>query len=230
MKLAVALDLPARESLSLIERLRNAQLDFAVKVGSAQFIESGPTFISKLKGMGLEICLDLKLHDIPNTMREAAKRIADLGVDMLTLHASAGREAMEQVAIAIDACDHHPKLLAVTVLTSMTDDVCYDIYGMDVLNKVESFAATAMKSGMDGFVCSVHEALILRPVIRDLLLYVPGIRWDDTTDDQARAGTVDLAFANGADYIVVGRPIYNHPEPEKITKQILNKIEGLKPQ
>jgi orotidine-5'-phosphate decarboxylase len=198
------------ENLFLAEQLQGK--DVAFKVGFKCFLDGGPQSVIRLKEMGFEVCLDLKLYDIPNTMAESAKTIANLGVDMFTIHASAGRSAMEAVASAVDTCFHRPKILAVTVLTSFSNNECYEIYEGDVADKAEYFAVQARRAGMDGIVCSVHECPFLREMVNGIL-FVPGIRLDDSPDDQARKGSLEAAFTVGADYAVMGRPIYTDENP-----------------
>lgn len=211
MKLCIALDLPTMgENLFLAKQLEGR--DVAFKVGFKAFLDGGHQSVTRLKEMGFEVCLDLKLYDIPNTMAEAAKTIAGFGVDMFTIHASAGRSAMEAVASAVDTCFHRPKILAVTVLTSFSNDECYEIYEGDVADKAEYFAVQARRAGMDGIVCSVHECEFLREMVNGIL-FVPGIRLNRSIDDQARKGSLEAAFKVGADYAVMGRPIYMDEEP-----------------
>jgi orotidine-5'-phosphate decarboxylase len=211
MKLCIALDLPTMgENLFLAKQLEGR--DVAFKVGFKAFLDGGHQSVTRLKEMGFEVCLDLKLYDIPNTMAEAAKTIAGFGVDMFTIHASAGRSAMEAVASAVDTCFHRPKILAVTVLTSFSNDECYEIYEGDVADKAEYFAVQARRAGMDGIVCSVHECEFLREMVSGIL-FVPGIRLNDTPDDQARKGSLEVASKVGADYAVMGRPIYMDENP-----------------
>lgn len=224
MKLCVALDLPSvEENVRLAQKLIGK--DLALKVGLNTFIAGGPDVVRTLKQWGFEVCLDLKLYDIPNTMAEAAKRISQLEVDMFTIHASAGRSGMEAVAAAIDTCYFQPKILAVTVLTSFSNDECYEIYEGDVSDKAEYFAVQSRRAGMDGIVCSVHEGPFLRPYVGpDMILFMPGIRLEDSVDDQARKGGIKVAYVAGADYAVIGRPIYNAENPVAKVDEILEKI------
>jgi len=225
MKLCIALDLPTMaENHYLAQQLEGR--DVAFKVGYKAFLDGGHQSVTRLKEMGFEVCLDLKLYDIPNTMAEAAKTIANFGVDMFTIHASAGRPAMEAVAAAVDACFHRPKILAVTVLTSFSNDGCYEIYEGDIADKAEYFAVQARRAGMDGIVCSVHECEFLREMVNGIL-FVPGIRLNDVPDDQARKGSLEAAFKVGADYAVMGRPIYTSENPILTAEHVLKEIERL---
>tara|TARA_Y100000034_G_scaffold103692_1_gene129571 strand:- start:42246 stop:42932 length:687 start_codon:yes stop_codon:yes gene_type:complete len=226
MKLCVALDLPTMgENLWLAEQLQGE--DIAFKVGFKAFLDGGPQTVIRLKEMGFEVCLDLKLYDIPNTMAEAAKTIAQLQVDMFTVHASSGRSGMEAVASAIDTCFFRPKILAVTVLTSFSDNECYEIYSGDVADKAEYFAVQARRAGADGIVCSVHECEFLRPLVGEMILFVPGLRIKDSADDHSRKGSLETAYHVGADYAVMGRPIYNDDEPWHKARQVLELIRRL---
>lgn len=226
MKLCVAFDRPTLHgNLLLAQQLKGKPI--TAKVGLSAFIADGKDLIERLKEYGFEVCLDLKLYDIPNQMAEAARRIAELEVDMFTIHASSGNTGMQAVAEAIDTCFFKPKILAVTVLTSFSDNECYAIYEGDVADKAEYFAVQARKSGMDGIVCSVHECEFLKPFMDNkMILFVPGIRLEETVDDQARKGNLDMAFAVGADYAVIGRPIYMDDEPWVKVDFILETLRG----
>lgn len=226
MKLCVALDLPTlHNNLWLAEQLQGR--DIAVKIGFNAIIDGGAACVKQLKDMGFEVCVDLKFYDIPNTMALAAKHLAGVEADMFTIHASSGRAGMEAVAAAVDTCFFRPKILAVTVLTSFDNNDCYEIYEGDVADKAEYFAVQARRAGMDGIVCSVQECEFLRPMVGDMILFCPGIRLEETIDDQARKGTLEEAFQVGADYAVIGRPIYKDDEPVVMVDSILEKLSGL---
>ena len=241
MKLVVALDLPTpEENLDLAEKFSSegGALDLAFKVGLNTFIAAGPSFISDLKdirksdlGDHFEICLDLKLYDIPNTMASAAERIAELGVDLMTIHASAGEQGMRAVVDALKPIENAPKILAVTVLTSFTHDHCVRVYNFGRKDTTQRLAAGAISAGVDGVVCSAHDLETIRDIQDSLkprpsiTKFVPGIELKPRDDDQQRKGTLKDVIQGGADYIVVGRPIYTDDDPRAVVMKILGKIQ-----
>lgn len=220
MKLVVALDLPTpKENLHLVSTLKD---DVYLKVGLNTFIAGGPEFINKLAGF--PVVLDLKLYDIPNTMANAATRITELEVDMFTIHASAGDYAMKTVMEAMSKITNPPKVLAVTVLTSFTDNQCADIYHMDAKSIAQELAISAAICGIDGIVCSIQEAPDLHPMP---FKFVPGIRFQYTKDDQKRVGGLKEAYLAGAEYVVIGRPIYQSKNPSATVSEIVNRIKTI---
>ena len=187
-----------------------------LKVGKELFTHCGPAVVHALQGKGFEIFLDLKFHDIPNTVAGAVKAAADLGVWMVNVHASGGQRMMEAAREALSTYDKAPLLTAVTVLTSMTAE---DLLGVGVerepLEQVKHLAQLAQQSGMDGVVCSAQEVSTLRPLIgEDFLLVTPGIRPADAAlGDQRRVATPSAALEMGSTHLVIGRPITQHPAP-----------------
>ena len=229
-RIIIALDVGNRgEALSLINQLEGVEI---FKVGLKLFTAEGPSLLEKIKALGKKVFLDLKLHDIPNTVAEAVKVGVRHGVHMLTLHSSGGREMLEKaVASAAAEADKEgvekPLLLAVTVLTSLKSDQLREI-GMtdDTFSQVLRLAKLAKEAGVGGVVCSPQEIEIVKKETgRDLLVVAPGIRplWA-AAHDQKRIMTPSLAIKKGADYLVIGRPITEAPSPQEAFLKILSEL------
>jgi len=226
-RIIVALDVDTREeAVLLVSQLEKAEI---FKVGLKLFSAEGPILLKELHSMRKKIFLDLKLHDIPNTVTGAVRTAVRHGVHMMTLHASGGHEMMARAAeeAAMEAKKEgvsRPILLAVTILTSLKNKQLEEIGMMnDILNQVLKLASLAHKAGMDGVICSPQEIeIIKREFGSNLLVVTPGIRpsWA-AVNDQKRIMTPSLAFQKGADYIVIGRPIIRAPSPS----MAFNKIE-----
>ena len=214
-KIIVALDYSgAKEALALARRL-DARV-CRVKVGKELFTAAGPALVEKLAGMGFGVFLDLKFHDIPNTVAGAVQAAARLGAWMVNVHALGGRRMMEAAREALESFDARPRLIAVTVLTSLARADLAEV-GLDdePAALVERLARLAQQSGLDGVVCSAREAAQLRAAtVPDFCLVTPGIRpADAAADDQARIMTPRAALPAGADYLVIGRPITRAADP-----------------
>lgn len=232
MNLVVALDLPTpKENWELVKGLHDPKL-FWVKVGLNTFTAGGPEFVKNLKNLGLKIVLDLKLYDIPNTMASAACRIAELGVDMFTVHASAGHNALLEVKRAIQNFD--TKMLAVTLLTSFSPTECKRLFHHEPQHFLLKCLLEAHVA--DGFVCGVPDLDIVHEQIQVLqnnepnktwIKFCPGIRFSDSKDDQNRKGNLNEAVMKGANFVVVGRPIYQAKNPAKMAVKVLNRIRDL---
>ena len=227
MELCVALDLPsAKENLALAESLKG--YDVWMKVGFRAYIRDGKAFIEALKKINpdFKIFLDLKLYDIPNTMADSAESIMGLGVDMFNIHASAGKRAMGEVMSRLKKYEKRPIVLAVTALTSFSEDEFSDVYEISIAKKADQFAKDAQESGLDGVVCSAFESASIKDVTsKDFMTLTPGIRpFGEDAQDQKRVA--DIAFAKDAlvDFIVVGRPIYNAENPADVVKRILERV------
>ncbi|WP_419769358.1 MAG: orotidine-5'-phosphate decarboxylase [Candidatus Marinarcus sp.] len=225
MKLCVALDLPsAKENLELVEKIK--EYDVWLKVGLRAFIRDGYNFLGELKKINpnFKIFLDLKLHDIPNTMADAAQEIAQFGVDMFNVHASAGKVAMRTVMKRLESCQKQPIVLAVTALTSFDEANFQAVYNQDIASKATQFAKDAYESGIHGVVCSAFESQeIKNNTCADFVTLCPGIRpFGEDSGDQKRVATIPFAQENSVDFIVVGRPIYESTEPANIVKRILD--------
>lgn len=219
----VALDFPYREqALEMADRLNPAQC--RVKVGKELFTREGPAILHDLHGRGFEVFLDLKFHDIPNTVAKACGVAADLGVWMVNVHASGGSRMMEAARQAVEQAGSGTLLIAVTVLTSMERSDLAEI-GLDVepLEQVKRLARLAEQSGLHGVVCSAQEAVALRQqAAPSFKLVTPGIRpADSSADDQRRTMTPAQALTAGVDYLVIGRPITQAPQPDDALAAIL---------
>jgi orotidine-5'-phosphate decarboxylase len=214
-KIIVALDFADADSALALARGLSPQL-CRVKVGKELFTRGGPSLVEALKRLGFAVFLDLKFHDIPNTVAQACKSAAALGVWMLDVHALGGRAMMMAAREALGESPQRPRLIAVTVLTSMTaaDLVEVGVAGSPGEAAVRLARLTA-SCGLDGVVCSAQEASALRRECGpQFLLVTPGIRLQDSVaDDQKRVATPSFALANGASYLVVGRPITRAPDP-----------------
>lgn len=214
-RVIVALDFAeAKSALALVERLdpRACKL----KVGKELFTAEGPGFVSALAKRGFDVFLDLKFHDIPNTVAQACKAAAGLGVWMLNVHALGGRDMMNAAREAIEAASRRPLLIAVTVLTSMAaiDLEEVGIEG-DPFAAAMKLAHLTAECGLDGVVCSAHEAAAIRDQSGDGFLRVtPGIRLpEDGAGDQKRVMTPQLAIESGASYLVIGRSVTRAGDP-----------------
>jgi orotidine-5'-phosphate decarboxylase len=225
-KIIVALDFP--DSKQALEFARKTSPDQCrLKIGKELFTSCGPTLVEELVNSGYDIFLDLKFHDIPNTVQKAASAAARLGVWMLNVHALGGSAMMQAAREGVEIVAQRPFLIAVTVLTSLSSQDLKDI-GIDrsVPDLVDRLARNALANGLDGVVCSAEEAPALRNSIGDsALLVTPGIRpeWA-STDDQQRIVTPQQALADGASYLVIGRPITRHQDPAAALASIIESI------
>ena len=235
-RIIVALDYPRAEPARVfVDRVRPDLC--RLKVGKELFVAAGPAFVEELAARGFAVFLDLKFHDIPNTVAQACKAAARLGVWMLNVHASGGprmmlaaREALE----GLPGLPPRPRLIAVTVLTSMGEEELRAI-GIEASarQQVLRLASLAHENGMDGVVCSAQEAPLLRPALgAEFLLVTPGIRpAGSAVGDQTRILTPAQAMRDGADYLVIGRPITQAPDPvaalEAIAREINSSIKEL---
>jgi len=222
-KIIVALDF---DNLSQAEALV-AKLDperCKLKVGKEMFTLFGPQWVKKLVADGYQVFLDLKFHDIPNTVAKACKAAAELGVWMVNVHAAGGTKMMQAAAEAlVPYGNERPLLTGVTILTSM-DEAQYNAvgYARPVKEQVLHFASLAQSSGLDGVVCSAQEAELLSNQLgRDFLLVTPGIRpAGSDAGDQSRIMTPEKALKAGASYLVIGRPITQADDPLKALCEI----------
>jgi orotidine-5'-phosphate decarboxylase len=190
----------------------------ALKVGFELFLSGGPVLVDKLVKQNFKVFLDLKFHDIPNTVAQACTAAAKMGVWMMNLHASGGPEMMSAARDALGnfSPQSRPRLIAVTVLTSMSQQGLKAIgIDGDVTSVVRKWALSAQDAGLDGVVCSAQESSIIRSATDDdFLIVTPGIRLpEDDANDQKRIVTPDEARANGSTHIVVGRPITRAKDP-----------------
>lgn len=227
----VALDVPDRATaLRLAEAL--APFVGGFKVGAELFTAEGPDLVRDLKRFGRLLFLDLKFHDIPNTVAGAVSAATRLGVDMLTVHVSGGREMLVAAEVAArraaECTDVQPPLvLGVTVLTSLDAKALVEVgVSTDVSSQVLRLARLAVECGLRGLVCSGHELVMLRNALpAEVKLVVPGIRPGAAGDDQKRVLGPREAIESGADWIVVGRPITRAPDPVRAAREIMEGLE-----
>lgn len=229
-KLIVALDLPSSCAvLGLIDELGDAVSFY--KVGSPLFTRAGPQIVRELRMRGKRVFLDLKYHDIPSTVAHATESAAALDVELLTLHAAGGAGMMRAARDAIGS--DGPRLLGVTVLTSFTPDDVEQVWSREVRSirdEVTRLASLAADAGMDGAVASPLEVSVLkRRLGTEFLVATPGIRpEDDRPADQVRVATAAEAARDGADYLIVGRPILEADDRLAVVEQI--QAEAAEPQ
>lgn len=227
-RLIVALDLPtAADALALAGRL-DARL-CRVKIGLELFSAAGPALVEQVQGLGFEVFLDLKFHDIPNTVARAVRSAAALGVWMINVHALGGRRMLEAAHEAVGTHTPRPRLVAVTVLTSHGD---LDLSEVGITGRasraVERLAQLAADCDLDGVVCSPREAALLRLAHGPaFLLVTPGIRGvSDPPDDQRRTATPLEALKRGASHLVIGRPITRAIDPAAALAALAREVEG----
>jgi orotidine-5'-phosphate decarboxylase len=226
-RVIVALDVNNIEEVrALVQKIGNNVKMF--KIGVRLFTKYGPTLIYELKSKGYDIFLDLKFHDIPNTVETACKEATEIGVNMLTIHACGGRDMCKAALIgakegAFKSGNKAPTILAVTVLTSMNDSTLKEVgVNNPVDMQVSNLANMVISEGVGGIVCSALEVKKLKTDIKNkFIAVVPGIRLPEgNVNDQKRIATPDVALKDGADYLVIGRPIYDAPDPAKALNDI----------
>jgi len=231
-KIIIALDVKNREEArAVLESLPEARL---FKVGLELYTAEGPAMIDLVKSFGKEVFLDLKLHDIPNTVAGAVKSAVRHGVAMLTLHTSGGREMMKKAVEAAreTAAKENkplPLILGVTVLTSLKDSDLQEIgFSSDARNQVLRLARLAVEAGIEGIVCSPQELEPLRAELGSRVrIITPGIRpaWAEA-QDQKRIMTPGEAIKKGADFLVIGRPITQAPVPREAFSRVLEELQA----
>ncbi len=193
-----------------------------VKIGSIAFNSIGHKIITYAEKRGFDIFLDLKLHDIPNTIEKSVKGLSILPIKMLTIHTSGGKEMMKSAMNAVVGSEI--KIFGVTALTSLSDDDTSNIFQRTASHQVEAMLDLAEMAGIDGVVCSPHELELVRKK-NSLLSITPGIRLHDLNDDQKRIMTPKKAIQLGADYIVIGRPITESNDIKKSLNDIYESIK-----
>ena len=222
-KIIVALDVATKkEAAALVEELRE-QISF-FKIGLQLYTGEGPEIARAVLAKGAKVFLDLKLHDIPNTVARAVESAARLGVQMLTVHLSGGSE---MIRAATAARANNISIVGVTVLTSATEQTLREIgIAGKVDDQVLRLAKLGVEAGIDGVVASPHEIKILRAEFGNKIkIVVPGIRPSGSeSDDQKRVMTPREAIDAGTDYLVIGRPIIAHPNPREALAKILNEL------
>jgi len=238
-RLIVALDVPtAAEARGLVDRLAGAVGMF--KVGSQLFTAAGPDFVRALVARGEHVFLDLKFHDIPNTVAAASREAARLGVALFNVHAAGGREMMRAAADALaeesarlGTTGERARLIAVTVLTSADASTLEEtgVSAPTVEAQVARLARLAAESGLDGVVASPHEISVVRQSVAPdgFIIVTPGVRPSSSAhDDQRRVMTPSAAVRAGADFIVMGRAILKAPDPARAAREIIEEMEKAK--
>jgi orotidine-5'-phosphate decarboxylase len=227
-RLIVALDVPsAAQARQLVQAIGESATTY--KIGKQLFTAEGPQLVRELVASGRKVFLDLKFHDIPNTVAGAVRSAADLKVSMLTVHASGGSKMLKEAAEAAAQSSAKPTVLAVTVLTSMADADLHEIgVAGTVLTQVLRLGALARQAGCGGLVASAKEAGDLRRELGEgFAIVTPGVRpAGSATGDQARVVTPRDAIAAGASHLVVGRPIIEAADPAKAAAAIVREIEA----
>lgn len=231
-QLIVALDVEtAVEARQIVGELKDEVGAF--KIGLQLFTSAGASFVREVAGSGCKVFLDVKFHDIPNTVASAAREVARLGVWMFNIHALGGSEMMLRTAEAVsDVCEkegwERPKIIGVTVLTSSNRDTLLEVgIGEEVDSQVLNLARLTAKCGLDGVVASPHEVRSIREITddRNFLIVTPGIRPDfATNNDQKRVMTPSEAVSAGSDYLVIGRPILMAKDRLEAVKKILGEV------
>ncbi|AFI03308.1 orotidine-5'-phosphate decarboxylase [Helicobacter cetorum] len=224
MQLCVALDLEEKDdNLKLLKQLKG--LDLWAKVGLRSFIRDGSSFLQEIKEIdeNFKIFLDLKLYDIPYTMANAALECAKLDIDMLTIHLSSGKSAMQTLMQRLDTLKKRPLIMGVSALTSFSEEEFLSVYNAPLKEQAIKLSAIGKESGIDGVVCSVFESLAIKESLgKDFLTLTPGIRLDkDDQEDQQRVANAKEAKSNLSDFIVVGRPIYRSNNPRETALKLL---------
>lgn len=225
-RVIVALDFAdAGTAQTFVQRVTPAQC--RLKVGMELFTAAGPELVRRLVSRGFDVFLDLKYHDIPNTVAHACTQAAELGVWMLNVHALGGMRMLLAAREAIENSKHSPLLVGVTLLTSHGDEELVQI-GLErgTERQVERLAGLVRDAGLDGVVCSPVEASLLRRRFgKEFVLVTPGVRQaGDAADDQRRTRTPAEAVAEGADYLVIGRPVTRAQNPAAVLDAINREI------
>ncbi len=227
-RLIVALDYAdAKSALAFAASVSPSQC--RLKIGMELFTAAGPAIVSDLIARGFDVFLDLKYHDIPTTVARACTQAANLGVWMLNVHILGGVKMLQAARQAVDQAKHKPLLIGVTLLTSHNDDSLQEI-GLErgTETQVKRLASLAQTAGLDGVVCSPREAPGLRQHFgKDFILVTPGVRpANAAADDQERTCTPAQAMAQGADYLVIGRPITRASQPMSVLAAINREIQA----
>lgn len=215
----IALDFPTGEdTLAFLDRFKGGDEKPFVKIGMELFYAEGPEIVREIKRRGHKIFLDLKLHDIPNTVKKAMKVLSGLDVDIVNVHAAGGEKMMSAALEGLTRADGtRPLLIAVTQLTSTSDEMLRDelLISTPMDQTIMAYASNAARAGLDGVVCSPLEAAKVKEVCGENFLTVtPGIRFaDSSSDDQVRITTPARARSMGSDFIVVGRPVTQAADP-----------------
>jgi len=223
-QIIVALDLERDLALDLAKSLdpNNCRL----KVGSQLFTSAGPRIIEELSTLGFDIFLDLKFHDIPNTVAQSVKAASKLGVWMLNVHTSGGSTMMKAAKEATAGLANPPLIIGVTMLTSLNEKDVNEVGIQGISNQVLSLASLAKKNSLDGIVCSANDVISVKELLgKDFVTVTPGIRSSDSSkDDQSRVSSARNAIEKGSDYLVIGRSITRSDNPKKSLYSIIKEI------
>lgn len=220
----IALDLDYEDSLEFAKKIDPEHC--RLKVGSQLFTQKGPQIIEELSALGFDIFLDLKFHDIPNTVASAVEVASEMGVWMLNVHTSGGSKMMEAARLAANKSVNPPLVIGVTILTSLNQADMNELGVKSISNQINDLASLAHKSSLDGIVCSAGDVKNIKSLLgEDFLTITPGIRSINAPkDDQSRVSSAKQAIEDGSDYLVIGRPITRSSDPLKSLEIFLKEI------
>lgn len=223
-RIIIPLDMEYTSAVSIADKLDPNIC--RLKVGNQLFTSSGPKIVKTLHDKGFEIFLDLKFHDIPNTVYESVRSAANLGVWMINVHASGGSKMLDASKKALEGFDKPPLLVGVTILTSISEEILTEIGFKNLVKQVMRLTKLAQRSGLDGVVCAASDASKVKQACGESFLTVtPGIRPRDADlNDQSRISTPKEAIANGSDFLVIGRPITGSEDPTNALENIYKEV------
>lgn len=223
-RIIIPLDMEYTSAVSIADKLDPNIC--RLKVGNQLFTSSGPKIVKTLHDKGFEIFLDLKFHDIPNTVYESVRSAANLGVWMINVHASGGSKMLDASKKALEGFDKPPLLVGVTILTSISEEILTEIGFNNLDKQVKRLTKLAQRSGLDGVVCAASDASKVKQTCGESFLTVtPGIRPKDADlNDQSRTSTPKEAIANGSDFLVIGRPITGSEDPTNALENIYKEV------
>ena len=223
-RIIIPLDMEYTSAVSIADKLDPNIC--RLKVGNQLFTSSGPKIVKTLHDKGFEIFLDLKFHDIPNTVYESVKSAANLGVWMINVHASGGSKMLDASKKALEGFDKPPLLIGVTILTSISEEILTEIGFNNLDKQVMRLTKLAQRSGLDGVVCAASDASKVKQTCGESFLTVtPGIRPKDADlNDQSRTSTPKEAITNGSDFLVIGRPITGSEDPTNALENIYKEV------
>ena len=223
-RIIIPLDMEYTSAVSIADKLDPNIC--RLKVGNQLFTSSGPKIVKTLHDKGFEIFLDLKFHDIPNTVYESVRSAANLGVWMINVHASGGSKMLDASKKALEGFDKPPLLVGVTILTSISEEILTEIGFNNLDKQVMRLTKLAERSGLDGVVCAASDASKVKQTCGESFLTVtPGIRPKDADlNDQSRTSTPKEAIANGSDFLVIGRPITGSEDPTNALDNIYKEV------
>jgi orotidine-5'-phosphate decarboxylase len=223
-RIIIPLDMEYTSAVSIADKLDPNIC--RLKVGNQLFTSSGPKIVKTLHDKGFEIFLDLKFHDIPNTVYESVKSAANLGVWMINVHASGGSKMLDASKKALEGFDKPPLLVGVTILTSISEEILTEIGFNNLDKQVMRLTKLAQRSGLDGVVCAASDASKVKQTCGESFLTVtPGIRPKDADlNDQSRTSTPKEAITNGSDFLVIGRPITGSEDPTNALENIYKEV------